>query len=241
MGHPLIVRALLGGAGLAGCIALLSGVAKAAEPGVALSPIYVQGSAPPGAPEMFGTATLPIRPEAYYEDWERARRDDSSDPQMRRLVAPARELLPDQQIFYIQAAVNRLIRWRSDATEWGAHDYWASAQETLQHGYGDDEDRAIVKMQALRALGFSPRDLYLTMGHDKVGGTVTVLIVRQNHRYYVLDDTGGPPFTTDRRPEFQPILTFGYGGFWIHGRRVPAVPQRVAAASSAAAGSANRK
>jgi predicted transglutaminase-like cysteine proteinase len=242
LGHPLIIRAVLGGMGLAGCVALLSGVAKAADSASVPSPIVVTANGASSGPQMFGTVTLPIKPEAYYEDWERARRDASRNPQLRMLIAPARGLLPDQQIYYVQAAVPRLIRWRSDATEWGAHDYWASASETLAHGYGDDEDRAIVKMQALLALGFSARDLYLTMGQDKVGGQVTVLIVRHNHRYYVLDDTSGPPFTTERRPEFRPIMTFGYGGFWIHGRRVPVVTTRVAAGTAAAtAGTAARK
>ena len=120
----------------------------------------------------------------------------------------------------------------SDATEWGQHDYWASAAETLEHGAGDMEDRAIVKMQALRALGFSTRDLYLTMGRDKVGGPITVLIVRLGGRYYVLDDDGGPPFTTDKRPEFKPLMTFGYGGSWVHG--YPALAQKPAATPRAA-------
>ena len=55
------------------------------------------------------------------------------------------------------------------------------------------EDRAILKMQALRALGVPQRDLYLTMGRDKVGGPITVLIVRSGTRLYVLDDLGGAP------------------------------------------------
>lgn len=240
MRHPLIVRALLGGIGLAGCVALLSGVARAADATLsAAAPIIVRAVAPSNPPQMFGTVTLPIKPQQYYEDWERARRDDSSDPRMRLLIAPARGLNPDQQIYFVQKAVGRLVRWRSDATEWGYHDYWASAAETLQHGYGDDEDRAIVKMQALRALGFSTHDLYLTMGHDVVGGPVTVLIVRFSGRYYVLDDTGGPPFTSDRRPEFRPILTFGYGGFWIHGHRTARTATVTAASAASAAG--NRK
>lgn len=229
MGHPLIVRAVLGGLGLASCVVLLSNVARAADSAGVASPMIVNA---PG-PRLFGMDTVPIRPAQYYDDWERARRDASRNPQLRQLIAPARDLLPDQQIFYVQAAVPRLIHWRSDATEWGAHDYWASADETLRHGYGDDEDRAIVKMQALLALGFSARNLYLTMGHDKVGGKVVVLIVRYKSRYYVLDDTGGAPFTTDRRPEFRPIMTFGYGGFWIHGRRVSSATPRIAAAATA--------
>ena len=218
MGHPLLIRVLLGAAGLGGCLAVLSGVARAADSAdLGQRPIIISNAAPPVAPNMFGTVTLRITPGRYVDDWERARRDASSVPQMRMLIAPARGLTPEQQIYYIQAAVFRQIAWRSDATEWGRHDYWASAQETLEHGVGDMEDRAIVKMQALRALGFSTRDLYLTMGRDKVGGPVTVLIVRRGNRYFVLDDTAGPPLTTDRRPEFTPMLTFGYGASWIHG------------------------
>jgi predicted transglutaminase-like cysteine proteinase len=229
MRHPLLVRAMLGGAGLAGCLALLSGVARAAD----LSdqrPIVVTQIL---APALFGTVTLPIRPTRYLDDWERARRDASKVPQMQSLIAPARSLSQEQQVSYVQAAVHRAIRWRSDATEWGLHDYWASAQETLQHGVGDMEDRAIVKMQALRALGWSTRDLYLTMGRDMVGGPITVLIVRVGSRFYVLDDTGGAPYSSDRRPEFTPSLTFGYGGSWIHG--YPARTQFRTAASGVAA------
>src|SRR5678815_3644075 len=183
MGHPLLVRLAIGGAGLAGCLAILSGVARAAD------------AADYGQRPIIVSLTIPVKPERYLDGWERARRDDSADPRMQALIAPARGLSRDQQISYVQGAVFQRIHWRSDATEWGYHDYWASAAETLQHGYGDEEDRAIVKMQALRALGFPTRDLYLTMGRDKVDGPITVLIVRLGERYYVLDDTGGAPFT----------------------------------------------
>jgi predicted transglutaminase-like cysteine proteinase len=169
------------------------------------------------APDLFGTIALPVKASRYVDDWERAQRDDSSDPRMRALIAPAVGMTPQQQIAFIQGAVFRRIRWMSDATQWGQHDYWASAAETLEHGAGDMEDRAIVKMQALHALGFPYRDLYLTMGRDKVGGPITVLIVRQGGRYYILDDDEGAPYTTERRPEFRPLMTFGFGGSWVHG------------------------
>lgn len=236
MKHPLLLRAALGSAGLAACIGLLSQAARAAESNES-APIVVTRNLPAVAPNLAGTLTIPVRPERYLDNWERARRDARNNPQLRHLIAPARELFPNQQIYYIQAAVPRLIHWRSDATEWGQHDYWASAAETLQHGYGDDDDRAIVKMQALLALGFSPRDLYLTMGTDKVGGPETVLIVRYKQVYYVLDDTDGPPFPTSRRPEFTPMLSFGYGGTWIHGYPYVAGRPRTRTAVASAASS----
>ena len=61
-------------------------------------------------------------------------------------------------------------------------------------------------------------------------------------RYFGLDDTSGAPFTADRRPAFTPMLTFGYGGFWIHGypyvpgtrsARAPRAPTTAASAVSA--------
>ena len=217
MKHPLLFRAAIGAAGLAGCVVLLSGVARADSIPSAEPPIIVSKNIGPAAPLMAGTMTIPVKPERYLDDWERARRDDSGDPRMQALIAPARGLTPIQQLVYLQGAVFRRIHWMSDATEWGAHDYWASAAETLAHNAGDEEDRAIVKMQALRALGFPSRDLFMTMGRDKAGGQVTVLIARLAGRYWVLDDNEGGPYTTDQRPEFRPMLTFGYGGFWIHG------------------------
>jgi predicted transglutaminase-like cysteine proteinase len=234
MRHPLLMRALLGSAGLAACITLLSEVARAAEAADG-RPVIVSAATPPN---FAGTMAVAVKPTRYLDNWERARRDARRNPVLLHLIAPARELFPDQQIYYVQAAVPRLIHWRSDATEWGQHDYWASADETLQHGFGDDEDRAIVKMQALLALGFAPRDLYLTMGKDRVGGPETVLIVRYNHTYYVLDDTDGRPYPAARRPEFTPMLTFGYGGSWIHGyprtaaAKTPAPTVAVSAASA---------
>ncbi|MEO8547132.1 MAG: transglutaminase-like cysteine peptidase [Sphingomicrobium sp.] len=216
-----LLRALVGGAGLAGCIALLAGQARADTLDfIPQAPIIVTGQAVPARPDLFGTVALPVRAERYAAAWRRASLDASFLPSMQRLVAPARGLSREQQIGYVQATVNRTIRWMSDATEWGLHDYWASAAETLQHGAGDMENRAIVKMQALRTLGFPVRDLYMTMGRDKVGGPITVLLVRLGGRFYVLDDLGGSPIPAERRQGFEPMLTLGSNTAWIHGHRI---------------------
>ena len=213
---------MLGSAGLAACIGLLAGQARAQ--GVA--GIYerwntdvVTGHGKPVTPDLFGTVALPVRADRYSAGWRRASLDASHLPSMQRLVAPARGLSRPQQLNFVQAAVTRSIRWISDATEWGQHDYWASAAETLQHGAGDMEDRAIVKMQALKSLGFATRDLYLTMGKDKVGGPITVLMVRLGGRFYIIDDLGGAPVAADSRQGFEPMLTLGHNSSWIHGRR----------------------
>ena len=235
MRHLRLIRGVLGSAGLAACVMLLAGQARAQSVGGIYErwnrPIVVTGRVAPVTPNLFGTVALPVRAERYAAGWLRADRDASFLPSMQRLVAPARGLAREEQLGFVQAAVTRNVRWISDATEWGLHDYWASAAETLQHGAGDMEDRAIVKMQALRTLGFPARDLYLTMGRDKVGGPITVLLARLNNRFYVLDDLGGAPIAADRRHGFEPMITLGQNGSWIHGRQLAGRGARAAIGS----------
>jgi predicted transglutaminase-like cysteine proteinase len=168
-------------------------------------------------PDMLGTHAVMIRADRFSDSLKRAREDASASPLLQRLVAPARALSPLQQIAFVQRAVTSGIHWLSDATEWGQHDYWASASQTLERGAGDAKNRAIVKLQALRALGFNNSDLFLTLARDRVGGPLTVLTVRSGGHFYVVDDTGGPPFMVEaRRLEFQPLMSFGMYGAWVH-------------------------
>lgn len=220
MRHLRMLRAVIGGVGLTACVALLAGQARANLADYIPEPIVVTARNAPESPDLFGTIALPVRADRYAAGWRRAALDASTLPSMQRLVAPARGLSREQQMAYVQAAVTRNIRWMSDATEWGRHDYWASAAETLEHGAGDMENRAIVKMQALRTLGVPTRDLYMTMGRDKVGGPITVLMVRVGRRFFVLDDLGGSPIPADRRSGFEPMLTLGSDMAWIHGHRI---------------------
>ena len=239
MRTPRNFRAFLGCAGLAICVGSIATHAPAAaKPGS--QTVVVTGTRQPAAPNLFGTVALPIKLSRYSEGWYRSRKDATRHPAMQRLIAPARALPRNAQLAYVQSAVHRSIRWMSDATEWGRHDYWASASETLDHRAGDMEDRAIVKLQALKALGFPSRDLYLTMGDDKVGGPIVVLVVRLDGRHYVLDDTGGSPYLSEtRRAEFSPWMSFGSNKTWIHGKRVARTGATTAAAAAGA--SAARK
>jgi predicted transglutaminase-like cysteine proteinase len=217
-------------AGFLGSTALVPAIAPAQSSG---GPTPIAGKLPPKqtplAPELAGTSAIRISAQRFWDNWERARRDASASPQMRQLIGPALALSRVQQIAFVQRAVTRRIQWRSDATQWGRHDYWASAEETLQRGYGDMEDRAIVKMQALRTLGVSPRDLYFTLARDTVAGPEAVLVVRNGTQLYILDDTGGPPYTSGQRPEFHPIMSFGFGASWVHAS--PTTGAAVAAAT----------
>jgi predicted transglutaminase-like cysteine proteinase len=205
--------------------------ADSAELAARQQPVYVTAGL---GPNMLGTVALPIRAVRFAESWSRARQDASASAELQRLIAPARNMGRLQKVNYVQAAVHHRIRWMSDATQWGQHDYWASAVQTLERGAGDMEDRAIVKMQALRALGFDPADLFITLGRDRVGGPISVLMVRIEGRFFMVDDTGGPAVPIDRRRfEFQPQISFGWNGTWVHARTVPAATVSAARAPQA--------
>ena len=185
----------------------------------------------PSAPAMLDTSAVPIRAERFALELGRARADGRTLPAIQRLVAPARSLRPVDKLAFVQTVVNRQVKWMSDTTLWGRHDYWATAAETLEKGAGDMEDRAIVKMQALHALGFGPNDLFLTMARDRVGGPMTVLTARVDGRYYILDDSGAAPFDSEkRRREFSPLMSFGLAGAWMHVGKTIYNTVRVAAA-----------
>lgn len=213
-------RALLGGACLAACITTLGLHAPAAAQAAAGSPQAAVGDGMKLAPNLFGTIALPIRANRFAKHWARARQDASWHPALQLLVKPAQQLEKLDQIAFVQSAVHKRIRWRSDATEWGVHDHWASAVQTLERGAGDMEDRAILKMHALRLLGFPARDLYLTLGRDKVGGPMAVLIVRSDNNHFVLDDLGGKPMRAERRQGFVPMLSFGNDASWVHAVKI---------------------
>ena len=215
---------------------LLPAQARSADPLAPLAAPAITVTATLAAlpPDVLGTVTLPYRPARYIDQWNRVNHDSSHIPALQQIVEPARRLGRPEQIAYVQAVVGQRIRWRSDATEWGRHDYWASARETLAHGAGDQEDRAILKMMMLRALGVPARDLYLTIGKEKIGGPpIFVLLVRNVGRYLILDDWSGPPIPAERRPDFSPMLSFAQGGTWIHGKRFD---RRSLSAVAAAAG-----
>ena len=123
-------RALLGVAGLATCIAT-SGVhapaaAQAYKNTQAQAAARAQSArvhSAQAAPNLFGTTAIQLGGGRFAKEWARARQDASWHPALQQLVRPARHLDKEAQIAFVQKAVNQRIRWRSDATEWGVHDY----------------------------------------------------------------------------------------------------------------------
>lgn len=180
----------------------------------------------PAGPDVFGTVALNAGVTFYDARFRRVASTDSRDPMVTQLAAAAAGLDPVAKLQLVQHEVNRRIRWQHDLDNMGVADFWANAGETLRRGTGDSEDIAIVKMQVLKAAGFSPKDLYISIGRHNVRGAHVVLLARTAGSFYVLDDTNYDLMTPAQHGRFTPIMTLGQGGSWVHGRRVG--PSRIA-------------
>lgn len=187
----------------------------------------------PASPDVFGTVALNAGVTFYDARFRRVASIDSKNPLVTHLASAAAGLGPTDKLQMVQQEVNRRVRWMHDLDNMGVADFWANAGETLRRGTGDSEDIAIVKMQVLKAAGFSPKDLYLSIGRHNVRGAHVVLLARTTGGFYVLDDTNHDMMTPAQHGRFTPIMTLGQGASWLHGRRVGS-SSRIASAGAGA-------
>src|SRR4029453_13784825 len=144
---------------------------------------------------------------------------DAKDPLVMRLAAGAANLDPVSKLRLVQQEISQAVRWQNDLENMGVADFWANAGETLRRGSGDAEDIAIAKMQVLKAAGFDPKDLYISVGRHSTRGAHILLLARTASGFFALDDRDGM-VPASQNSRFTPIMTLGQGMSWIHGRRV---------------------
>lgn len=191
-------------------------------------------------PNLFGTVVIPGPAGRWSDRWHRIATDPGRSPELEAMIAPARTLDRRAQLDFLQETIDRRIGWRSDGTQYGARTYWATAAETLASGVGDDDDRAILKFQALRALGFPQSDYYLMIGQDRVRGDYALLVARATGRWWLLEEQGDRAVLADQRTGFEPMASFGAGRTWIHGRPRKAPTSLAAVGGAPHAGPAAR-
>ena len=172
----------------------------------------------PASPDVFGTVALNAGVTFYDARFRRVASSDARDPLVQRLAAGAAGLDPIAKLRMIQDEVKQRVHWAHDLDNMGVADFWANAGETLRRGTGDSEDIAIVKMQALKAAGFNPKDLYISVGRHSTRGAHILLLARTAAGFFALDDDAILPASQNTR--FTPIITLGQGMSWIHGRRI---------------------
>jgi predicted transglutaminase-like cysteine proteinase len=195
-----------------------------------MPPIAISEAERPAAPNVFGTVALPVRARPTGTRWTKLMGASLNQPALKRLAEQARGRSPLQQAAYVQVAVDRSIRTRNNSLDCSDDGYWAAAGETLTRGMGDCFDVAIAKMEALRSLGFSYKDLYLTTGyfqsptglHRRRG--MAALLVRIDSGFLLLPDGTSPVIEASSEDNgfsaYQPYITYGYGMTWVHGRIV---------------------
>jgi predicted transglutaminase-like cysteine proteinase len=178
----------------------------------------------PMSPDIFGTVALDAGVTAYGARWRRVSAADQQDARVQALAAAAIASGPDAlvRLAAVHSDIGRRIRWERDLDTYRISDYWAQAGETLTRGQGDSEDIAILKMQVLKAAGFSSRDIYLSVGRDRLRGADTLLLVRVGGDFYALDDRSPKPLRAHGVGRFDPVITLGRHNAWIHGRRLVA-------------------
>lgn len=178
----------------------------------------------PDTPDVLGTAAIDAGVTIYDVRFRRVSAADHNDPRLKIIADALTGLSPTEQLAKVKLLVGRLIHSASDLDTMHVADYWSNASDTLDRGAGDDEDIAIVEMQALKAAGFPARDLYLSVGREKQRGLHTVLIAHTPQGFYMLDDalTTVVPASSAHAAAFIPMMTIGSGRSWLHGYRIHA-------------------
>lgn len=183
-------------------------------------------------PNVFGSIGLPLGHTRYSDRWRRVA-FSTAPGKLQQLTYPAQSLTGAAKVQFVNAALNRSIRYRFDTDPSG--DYWATPRETLAQGAGDCEDFVIAKMHALRGAGVSPNDLFMTIGHDaRAGAAHAVLVVRAQGQFWVLDNRTDRPIPQQSYRQFYPIISFSASGrSWLHGYPIGKTPPAVRAMSLA--------
>ena len=181
-----------------------------------------------GRPDVFGSVALSVGHTPLDARW-RAVDNGHVTGSAAHFAESLRQAAPLKQLEAVNWYVNRRVRFQDDEAHFGRPDVWSSANDTFRSGRGDCEDFAIAKMQMLRNLGFSSRDLYLVIVRDLVRrADHAVLVARAAGRMVVLDNGTDELVDTDKVSDYRPMLTFASYGEWTHGYRIDRAPVYIA-------------
>jgi predicted transglutaminase-like cysteine proteinase len=184
---------------------------------------------PASAPNLFGTTAIAAGVTFYDARFRRVSDKDRDHPLVREIATLLAGLSPEAQLAAAQSEVLKRVRWTHDLENMRVADFWSEAGETLERGTGDSEDIAIATMQVLKAAGWAPRDLYLSIGRSRKSGAHVVLVARSGDQFMLLDDKVGHPLRASAGQDFSPVLTVGWGKSWVHGRRIGGLGGRLGA------------
>lgn len=181
---------------------------------------------------VFGSVAFPFKPDARAQ-WQRMQpaldrlsREDCAGSttcetrmgMLQETVAATTDALITKKIEAINLAVNKLIRYDTDANVYSTLDHWAAPAETLTTGRGDCEDYALLKLAALRSAGLPAESLALVVVRDaKRNFFHAVLAVSTTSKTYILDNLRDTVLPDSALPQYQALYSLGAQRAWVHG------------------------
>lgn len=170
--------------------------------------------------DFLASARLPLRRTNFDAQWNSVRRSGLSPRVVSSLAGTGKP--GKATLAVVNAWSNARIRYKDDRDLYGKADYWATASATLRRGAGDCEDIAIVKMQALAALGVPRSDMYLTIARDTIrNADHALLVVKLDGRHWLLDNATDTLLDASESYDYRPIMSFSTSGKWLHGYELP--------------------
>lgn len=119
------------------------------------------------------------------------------------------------QIKAVNETLN-LVPYMSDEVNYGREDYWATPAEFLALG-GDCEDYAIAKYASLRALGFTPEQLRITIVDDlKEQKPHAILVVYEGGDVFILDNQSPVTARMQDVTRYVPVFSINALHWWRH-------------------------
>lgn len=111
--------------------------------------------------------------------------------------------------------INR-FRYVNDSDNYKKSDYWATPIEFISKG-GDCEDFAIAKYASLKALGFLPSQMRITIVQDTIKQIPhAVLVIYLEGKTFVLDNQDKQVEETTHVTRYKPIFSINSSGWWLH-------------------------
>lgn len=181
---------------------------------------------------VFASLTIPFGNLPAAKSWKSVRPainagiadcgSDCSRAQKRlaSVVAKAGSLSFREKLQAVNGTVNATIRYTADSELYAQKDHWATPAETLSRQKGDCEDYALLKMAALRSMGFPEASMsivILRVTDRKLYHAVLAVSTSEGH--FILDNLR-PNVTLDRTySTYLPLYSVSADRAWIHGRQ----------------------
>ncbi len=123
-----------------------------------------------------------------------------------------------ERLTAVNREINALVKYSSDREIYQENDYWATLEETVELGWGDCEDIAIVKMWALHAVGVELEKMRLIVLRDtRLNINHAVLSVEIEGISFILDNMTSTVERAEKLDHYRPLYALSASGTWIYG------------------------